>query len=76
MTVRQAADRLGVSCQTVYNLCAARLLRHSRIGLGRGKIAISQEAIAEYLKGREVGPAKAEPPPPPRPRIKFYHLHP
>jgi excisionase family DNA binding protein len=76
MTVKQAADRLGVSSQTIYGLCAAHLLRHSRVGLGRGKIAIAEDAIAEYLKEREVGPAKAEPPPTPRPRIKFYHLHP
>ena len=65
MTVKQAADRLGVSPQIVYGSCASRLLRHSRIGLGRGEIAISEEPIAEYLKGREVGPANAEPPPSP-----------
>ena len=74
MTVKEAAERLGVSCQTIYQLCAARRLRHSRVGLGRGKITISEEAVAEYLRGREVGPEPPKPPPPPRPRIKFRHL--
>jgi excisionase family DNA binding protein len=61
LTVRQAAERLGVSAGTVYALCSARRLRHSRVGLGRGKIAISEEAVAEYLKQAEVAPVTAAP---------------
>lgn len=38
LTVKQAAKRMGVSVATVYPLCANRCLRHTRIGLGRGKI--------------------------------------
>ena len=64
MNVREAAIRLGVSPALVYALCAARRLRHSRVGLGRGKIVISEEAIAEYLRGREVGPVPRGPPAP------------
>jgi excisionase family DNA binding protein len=74
MTVKQAAHLLGIASGTVYALCAAGHLRHSRVGLGRGKIAISEEAINEYLKEREVGPRKPEPPPAPRSRITFQHL--
>jgi excisionase family DNA binding protein len=74
LTVKQAAGRMGVSAATVYLLCASRRLRHSRVGLGRGKIAIPEEAIDEYLKGREVGPATPKPPPAPRPRVRFEHL--
>ena len=74
LTVKQAAGRMGVSAATVYSLCASRQLRHTRIGLGRGKIAITEEAVAEYMRGREVGPEPPKPPPPPRPRIKFQHL--
>jgi excisionase family DNA binding protein len=73
MTVKQAAERLGLSAQVVYLLCARRLLRHSRVGLGRGKIVIPEEAIAEYLKSREVGPLVA-PPTPARPKVKTTHL--
>lgn len=75
LSVRQAAERLGCSAAIVYALCATRRLRHSRVGLRRGKIAISEEAIAEYLKGREAGPEQPEPPPPPRPKVCFEHLH-
>ena len=73
LSVKQAAARLGVSAQTVYGLCAAHRLRHSRVGLGRGKIAISEEAIAEYLAGREVGPATAALPAPRR-KVVLHHL--
>jgi hypothetical protein len=63
----------------VYQLCSKRLLRHARIGLGRGKIAISEAAITEYLKSREVGLAESKPPPLPRTqagpqRLNYEHL--
>src|SRR5690349_10036373 len=74
LTVKQAALRMGVSAATVYLLCGTRRLRHTRVGLGRGKISITEEAVEEYLKGREVGPKKPEPPPVPRPRVRFEHL--
>ncbi len=56
MTVKMAAARLGVSMATVYALCAHRQIRFSRVGLGRGKIVISEEGVAEYLLAREVAP--------------------
>ncbi len=49
MTVKDAAARLGVSAYTVYGLRTPTQLRHSRVDLGRGKIASSEEMIAEYL---------------------------
>ena len=49
LTVKEAAPQLRLSAATVYALCAARKLRHQRVGLGRGKILIPPEAIAEYL---------------------------
>jgi excisionase family DNA binding protein len=54
LTVKQAAERLQCSPATVYQLCAARLLPHSRVGLGRGVIRISEADIAAYLAGRRV----------------------
>ncbi len=49
LTVKEAAPHLRLSPASVYALCAARKLRHQRVGLGRGKILIPPEAIAEYL---------------------------
>ncbi len=75
LSPRQTANLMGVSLATVYLLCSGRRLRHTRVGLGRGKIVITDEAVAEYLKGREVGPCKPVPPPPPRPRaVMRKHL--
>jgi excisionase family DNA binding protein len=74
LNVKQAGERLNVSAATVYLLCASRRLRHSRVGVGRGKIGIPEDAIAEYLKGREVGPELPKPPPSHRPRVKYEHL--
>jgi len=75
MNVREAAAKLECSIGTVYALVAARKIRFSRVGLGRGKIVISEEAIAEYLKAGEVGPELPKPAPRPRPKITFSHLN-
>ena len=40
LTVRQAADRLGISVDTVYDLCRDGRLRCFRAGEGRGTIRI------------------------------------
>jgi hypothetical protein len=74
LTVKSAAARMGVSTAIVYGLCAGRLLRHSRVGLGRGKIVISEEAIAEYLRSHESGPEAPKPIALPRRTIALRHL--
>ncbi|HEX3147893.1 MAG TPA: helix-turn-helix domain-containing protein [Gemmataceae bacterium] len=51
LTVKQVAERLGISISLVYGLCAAGKIRHERHGLGRGKIVIPAEALEEYRKG-------------------------
>ncbi len=61
LSVRAAAERLGVSRSLVYALIAANKIRHERHGLGRGTIRIPEEALEEYRKGAEVKP----PAPPP-----------
>jgi excisionase family DNA binding protein len=61
LSVRAAADQLGVSAALVYGLCAARRIRHERHGLGRGRIRIPEEAIEEYRRGVTVAPAGARP---------------
>lgn len=62
LTVKEAAECLGVSTALVYALCAERRIKHERHGLRRGKILISEEALAEYREGLtvEVKPREAE----------------
>jgi excisionase family DNA binding protein len=55
MTVKEAAQRIGISASLVYGLCSLGLIRHSRHGRPgrRGTIRISVEAIAEYMAACE-----------------------
>jgi excisionase family DNA binding protein len=47
LSVKQAAERLGVSAKLVYALCARGKIAHERHGLGRGTIRITEEALEE-----------------------------
>jgi excisionase family DNA binding protein len=49
LTVKEAAGRMRLSAASVYALCATKKLRHTRVGVGRGKIIIEPGAIVEYL---------------------------
>lgn len=40
LTVKQAAQKLNVSIDTIYQLCEAGKLKHQRVGSGRGTIRI------------------------------------
>jgi excisionase family DNA binding protein len=51
MTVKIAAERLNVSIATMYALCAHRQIRFSRVGLRRGKIVISEDAMVREGNG-------------------------
>jgi excisionase family DNA binding protein len=55
LSVKQAAERLGISPALVYALCASKRIAHERHGLGRGTIRIPEEAIAAYRKEGTVG---------------------
>lgn len=68
LTVRQAAERLGVSPGLVYQLCAAGKIRHERHGIGRGTIRIPDDAIEEYRRSVTISPAV------PQTVRKFRHL--
>ena len=48
LSVREAADKLGVSTALVYALCARKRIRHERHGIGRGRIRITEQALEEY----------------------------
>lgn len=51
MTVKQAAQRIGISVSLVYELCRLHIIKHTRHGRPgkRGTIRISLEAIEIYL---------------------------
>lgn len=79
LSVKQAAERLNVSCALMYALCAARRIRHERHGLGRGSIRIPEDALNEYRERCTVSMADAEetasvPPPPKQKPITLKHL--
>lgn len=73
LTVRQAAEKLGVSPALIYALCQTRKIRHERHGLRRGAIRISEQALDEYRARCTVGVEEAASVPPPR-RVKLRHL--
>ena len=49
-SVKQAAQQLGVSKETVFKLCADGMLSHARIGR---RITITPAQLAEYQRGRK-----------------------
>jgi excisionase family DNA binding protein len=77
LSVKQAAERLGVSTKLVYALCASRRLRHERHGLGRGRIKIPQDALEEYRRSVTVGvgrEAAASPPAPEKATAAHFEI--
>jgi excisionase family DNA binding protein len=58
MTVREAAEVLQLNESTVYALCSAGRLGHSRVGMrrGSGRIRISEADVAAFLRSCEVPP--------------------
>ena len=49
-TVKQTAERLGVSASLVYGLYSAGRHLHERHGLGRGTIRVPPDALDEYRR--------------------------
>ena len=74
-TVKQTAERLGVSASLVYGLCSAGRLRHERYGLGRGTIRVPPDALDEYRRAQTVPVASRVTPTTPAPKpVQFKHL--
>lgn len=69
LTVKEAAERLGISTALMYALVAARRIRHQRHGLRRGIIRIPEDALDEYKASVTVGAEKVVPE-----RRKLRHL--
>lgn len=74
LTINEAASRLQVSTALVYQLCARSLLRHQRVGVGRGVIRVPEEALTEYLQSREVCVKDKSPPLMKSGPKKFKHI--
>ena len=72
LSVREASNRLQCSRSEVYALCAAGEVEHVRVGRGRGRIQIAEEAIERYLRARTVGVGEA----PPARDVVFTHRRP
>lgn len=49
-TVREVAEQLGISAQSVYQLCATKKLAHLRLGVGRGTLRIPAQALNNFIK--------------------------
>jgi excisionase family DNA binding protein len=73
LTVKQTAERLGISPALVYGLCRQKRLRHERHGLGRGRILVPEDAVEEYRRRCTVA-AEVGPTPAPAPAVKLEHL--
>ncbi|GIW88299.1 MAG: hypothetical protein KatS3mg108_2623 [Isosphaeraceae bacterium] len=76
LTVAQAAERLNARPGLVRRLLAAGLLRHCRIGLGRGVIRIPEDALEEYIRAVTVDASSSDgkATPAPRRRVSLRHL--
>lgn len=68
LTVKTAAEALGLSASTVYDLVAAGELACYRIGLNRGRIRFRPSDLDAYLEKSRVGPKAKVAPAPTRPR--------
>jgi excisionase family DNA binding protein len=73
MRVKEVAERLEVSADTVYALIQSRKLRCIRVGVGRGTIRITEEHLAEFMAGAEQGPKPAAPARPKLVKSRYFH---
>lgn len=75
LTVKQVAERLGISRALVYALISRKEICHERHGLGRGVIRITEEALEGYRRTCQVKEEEERPAPPPvRVRLKRLGL--
>jgi excisionase family DNA binding protein len=79
LTIKEAAQVLRISEATLRSLVTRKQIRHERIGLGRGKIMIPEDAIEEYRRSRTVeanggGCLDSKPAPKKEARPAFKHI--
>lgn len=74
MSVKEAAEQLGVDQSTVYRLCQSRKIQHRRIGAGGGRIVFRQEDLAAYLASCLVPVGPLDPDPVESPGFRLKHV--
>jgi excisionase family DNA binding protein len=64
LTVKQAAEKIGISTNLVYGWCEAQLLPHYRIGRqgSRGAIRIAESDLEAFIAARKQGERRTPPP--------------
>lgn len=72
LTVKEAAARLAISVQCVYQLCSRKKLAHLRLGVGRGVLRIPESALDEFVARSIVQPDGTTAPEPTP--VKLKHL--
>ena len=61
LTVKEAANRLGISLSLMYLLCQSDAIRHTRYGrpgIKRPRIKLTASAVEEYRRSCERGPGR------------------
>ena len=72
MTVREAANKIGISPSKLYQLASSRKISHYRVG---GKILFGEDDVSAFLATCRVGVAAPAPATPQtRPRLKHLNL--
>jgi excisionase family DNA binding protein len=58
LTMKEAAERMGISTSLLYTLCRERRIEHIRIGVRgrRGKVLIEPNAVDSFLRDATVRP--------------------
>ncbi len=54
VSVREAAERLGIAISTLYDLVRQKKIAHHRVGTGRGRILFNEEDLSAYLASCKV----------------------
>jgi excisionase family DNA binding protein len=57
LTVNEAAERLAMNPQFIYDACAVMGLKHARVGRGRGRIRIRATWLEEWVEARTLATA-------------------
>ena len=55
LTVKQAAERAGLSIKSIYELCNQQRLKHTRPSAKGRSIRIHEDALLDYLQSCTVG---------------------
>jgi len=72
LSLKEAAERLSVSIQTVHNLKNSGALHVIRVGVSKG-FRVEEDEIARFLETRREHPGKNAPPPSKK-AVPFKHL--